>query len=168
MPDQGLSYNIGDMLDGADEAAVAAFLAAVDAILARISEIIGYDLTPFLEAAVVVIANLETIFGSLNPLSGEFDPAEALQAATNLLFALGISLPAGLLGSAGSTELGLFIRRLLTVDSALNPAKLQSNLWPDGIFPTAECLDGGDYWTFDPDVTRTVDATGSVHISADG
>ncbi|AYN57974.1 minor tail protein [Mycobacterium phage Fowlmouth] len=44
----------------------------------------------------------------------------------------------------------------------------QPNLWPLGMFPNANVIDGKGIWTFDDTVKRTEDGTGSVRVVADG
>lgn len=57
---------------------------------------------------------------------------------------------------------------LLGPGSPLNPAKLNENLWPLGIFPEGSSVSGDGVWVWDSDVTRTEDGSGSVRVTADG
>lgn len=70
--------------------------------------------------------------------------------------------------SGTSADVKNWLLGLLTNTSALNPAQLAQNLWPLGIFPDADAISGSDIWTFDPDVTRTADSSGSLCVVADG
>ena len=63
---------------------------------------------------------------------------------------------------------GIDFTRLIDINSALNPARLASNMWPLGIFPDAESISGQGIWDFDPYVTRTSDSSGSLHVTANG
>ncbi|WP_104151093.1 hypothetical protein [Mycobacterium intracellulare] len=67
-----------------------------------------------------------------------------------------------------SADVKNWLLGLLTNTSALNPAQLAQNLWPLGIFPDADAISGSGIWTFDPDVTRTADSSGSLRVVADG
>lgn len=67
-----------------------------------------------------------------------------------------------------SADVKNWLLGLLTNTSALNPAQLAQNLWPLGIFPDADAISGSGIWTFDPDVTRTADSSGSLRVVVDG
>jgi hypothetical protein len=97
---QKLIPDIGDIL-AALEAWIETFL------FPAIEELTGIDLSAFLAATHSVIANLETIFGSLNPESGVFDPQAALQAMINLLIDLGMNLPMALIQELGGFSSGV-------------------------------------------------------------
>lgn len=78
-----------------------------DFLFPAIKQLTGVDLSPFLAEVQSVISNLETLFGSLNPSSGTFDPNAAVQAFINLCVDLGVSFPLALIQDMGGFTSGI-------------------------------------------------------------
>lgn len=139
-----------------------------------IQRLTGIDLAEFLPALKTIVENLETIFGSLNPASGHFNPAAALQALVNLIVEVGIKFPISLIkefvGFVANIPIikqiiGFFTRGLVPI-TAGSVTSDQPNLYAAPTFP-ADSIAPGSEWTVD-DSSRTSDGTGSAMVVCDG
>lgn len=101
----------------------------------------------------------ESAFGQLQNWGENLDVFAGVQALKDKLTGVVNSTP---------NDVDNWLLGLLTGTSPLNPAKLNENLWPLGVFPNAEAIAASPDWSFDPGVTRTADSTGSVRVTADG
>lgn len=113
------------------------------------------DLPPLLLEFIEGLPVVGTFVELLEAILGTYDGDDETLQAIQLIF-----VPV--------RQLISLVGKLLTLDSPINPAQLNQNLWPLGIFPNADSIAGSGIWVFNPDVTRTVDSTGSVRVIADG
>lgn len=139
-----------------------------------IKQLTGIDLAEFLPELKIIVTNLEQLFGSLNPLSGHFSPAAALQAFVNLLIEVGIKLPISLIrelvGFVANIPIikqiiQFFTRGLVSIQAGTITTD-QPNLYPEPTFGSGSIASGSE-WTIDP-TSRTSDGSGSAMVVADG
>lgn len=138
-----------------------------------IQRLTGIDLSPFLAELKTIVTNLEKIFGSLNPASGHFNPAAALQAFVNLLVEVGIKFPISLIQELVGFIAGLpiikqiiqFFTRGLVPITAGSVTSDQPNLYAAPTFP-AGSIAAGSEWSVD--TATSGDGTGSATVVADG
>ncbi|WP_185292720.1 hypothetical protein [Mycolicibacterium litorale] len=64
-----------------------------DILFPIIENITGIDLSVFLPFINGVVDNLQVLFGSLNPLDGDFNPLNAINAFINVMTEFGVHLP---------------------------------------------------------------------------
>lgn len=88
-----LNFDIGDWQNDITKAAAAALQAFITNVMQAIQTATGVDLTPWLADINAIVAALKEILGDLNPVSGTFDPVDALVALFNLAVTLATTSP---------------------------------------------------------------------------
>lgn len=139
-----------------------------DFLFPALEEITGIDLSPFLAELKTALTNLQTLFGSLNPASGTFDPiAVAAYFIENALKPTGLVLgqdsplnAANLIGTIRGALFGAMPIGNLTDE--------QPNVLPDGGIFGIDSLAPSTDWFVDPNASRTADGSGSATVLADG
>lgn len=166
--------------------------------LGYLKDFTGIDLESLADLFANFFDNLSELFGDLNPFSGHFNPADAINHFVNMLLDVAVYFPLDLVqGIIGwFTNMGFqpvtdFLEQLITVltGGLINEGTWTAlEKWVGGLFnvipvgsissarpnllpaPTfpVDSVATGGDWSIDPNSTRSADGSGSLMLVCDG
>ena len=166
--------------------------------LGYLKDFTGIDLESLADLFANFFDNLSELFGDLNPFSGHFNPADAINHFVNMLLDVAVYFPLDLIqGIIGwFTNMGFqpvtdFLEQLITVltGGLINEGTWTAlEKWVGGLFnvipvgsissarpnllpaPTfpVDSIATGGDWSIDPTSTRSADGSGSLMLVCDG